>query len=173
MDASAELTLRILRTVQEHRGAVASEANWTFVPDGRRVPWAEARELLAAMPKPVIVAPLTEPGYLSVWVLDRLSDQERTMGVKSMANQKEYYLSKLETCALGDAGVIELVVPTGRLTLSVPEFDRWSKEYVLSVGVTLNATATPGLARILIRPPGGSAAPIGWEPTLPQHSCGI
>ena len=75
MDLCAELTLQVLRFVQQPVDPPSSPREWVFVPEGRRAGWIEARQLLANAAKPLMVAALLEPGMIGSWGVRALRDQ--------------------------------------------------------------------------------------------------
>lgn len=168
MDLCAELTLRASRLLQEHRGPESSFAFWFFLPEFRKASWDEARELLTGAPKPLIVSPLVEPGFLATWRLDVMGPALRPASDYHAANQAEYYEAKLKVVGLDDRGAVELRVPTGDLTIPVPEFRRWYREYIFA-GMTVVKTTDPQVGRLMLHPPGGGR-PIGWDPSLPVEA---
>lgn len=167
MDLCAELTLRATRLLQEHRGPGSSFAFWFFLPEFHKASWDEARDLLSQAPKPLIVSPLAEPGMLATWRLDVMGPALRPASDYHAANQVEYYEAKLNVVGLDDHCSVQLRVPSGDLSLPVPEFRRWYREYLFG-GITVVKTTDPQVGRLLIRPPGGGGPPIGWDPSLPH-----
>jgi hypothetical protein len=163
MDTCAELTLRILRLSQEALNPLSSMVGWCFLPEHRRTTWSDARDILSASPKPLLVAPLVEPGYLVVWSLESVSSRERGVWEREFANQCEYFSEKLESLGLADADSVTLAAPEGDFRISVADFRRWPKEYAIPVGISLTKSSATHTARILVRPPGGGR-PLGLEP---------
>lgn len=159
MDIPAEFTLRIVRFVQEQH-VLKSMVGWFFVPEWRHASWPEARELLAVAPKPLIVAALTEPGYIATWSLDDVPSADRDGAARHITNSIEYYAEKLEICGLREADTLVLDMPGEQFHLAVSEFEQWYREYAVSLGVTVQTTPTPHLGRVLVRPPGGGR-PLG------------
>lgn len=168
MDLCAELTLKASRLLQEHRGPESAFAFWFFLPEFHRAGWAEARALLTSAPKPLVVSPLVEPGMLATWRLDVMGASLRQASDNHLANQGEYYKAKLEALGLDNGSTIELRAPSGDLSLPVPEFRRWYRDYLFQ-GITIVKTADPQVGRLMIRPPGGGGPPIGWDPSLPHE----
>ena len=166
MDLCAELTLRASRSLQEHRGAESAIGYWYFLPEFHKATWEEARALLTAAPKPLIVSPLAEPGMVATWRLDVMGPALRPASDYHAANQVEYYEAKLKVVGLDDSCSVELRTPTGDLPLPVPEFRRWYREYLFA-GITIVRSNDPKVGRLIIRPPGGGGPPIGWDPSLP------
>jgi len=160
MDACAELTLRIVRLVQEHHNPRSSLAYWFFFPEFRKATWTEAREILTAAPKPLLVAPLMESGALATWSISRLESDQRVAAEQQFANQQEYFSEKLRPLQLGDADSIRLDTPAGNLDLLLPDFQRWVRDYAISVGISVNRDSDSRVGRLIIRPPGGGR-PLG------------
>jgi hypothetical protein len=165
MDACAELTLRIIRLVQEHDQLNRSSVNWHFFPGYRHAPWSAARDMLAAAPKPLIVAALVEPGALAMWSVSDLHPPERADCEHAFTNQCAYFDEKLRLFGLGDGDSIALTTPAGEFTMTVADFRRWMSEYALSVGLSLDKSSIAGTGRIIIRLPGGGRRPLGMEPS--------
>lgn len=162
MDSGAELTLQIARLVQLHgRQLSRSPLTWSFWPHGEQVGWDEARDLLAAAPKPLLVAPLIEPGALGLWEVAGFDAARRETVRRELANQVAYYAGKFASFAVGGDGHVRLDGHGRSCTMGVASFLRWAGEYAISVGVSAAPTAEANVARIIVRPPGGGAPPIG------------
>lgn len=166
MDVGAEFTLRVARLTQEHIAPRKSPPGWFIVPDFHMVPWDDARDRLEAAHKPLMVVPLTEPGYLGIWSVPDLEPTRRIGAEHHMATRQGYFIAKLQDCGLTDRDAVRLTTRDGQLTLLVPEFLRWVSEYAVSTGVSLERSTLPGVGRILVRPPGGGA-PLGLPPSPP------
>lgn len=164
MDVCAELTLRVIRLVQETEQLYSTSVQWVFFPVGRHARWADARDILAATPKPVLVAALLEPGWIAVWSLGEMSVQDRARAESELENQCGYFDDKIRRLGLGDSDRIALTTFAGEFTMSVADFQRWVREYALSVGISLDKSKVAGTGRIVVRPPGGGR-PLGVEPT--------
>ena len=161
MDLAAELTLQICRVMQEHGRARGSRHYWTFMPEWRRATWDEARATLAEAPKPVIVLPALEPGLLAVWSVPMLDPAQRAGGELSARQREEYFAGQLPLCGLDDAGTIRFRVSTVDMTLSVPEFRQWYRDYDLTLGMTVEPGESAGAGRLVLRVPGGGVPLLG------------
>lgn len=165
MTAPAELTLRVSRLVQQSasaRGVTSPE--WFLVPAFRPATWAEARTLLTDAPKPLIVAPLVEPGLLGIWEVGRLEPEHRAAAERALANQVAFHTERIPLHGLSATDTLSLTTADGPFTLSVAEFMQWSREYATPAGVSVTSTPVPGLGQILVRPPGGGGPPLGVPP---------
>jgi hypothetical protein len=166
MDTCAELTLHLARLVQQRADATRSPVFWSFEPDGRRVRWPEAGSILSAAAKPLLVAPLVEPGALALWSLATMADAHRVMYVDGMANRLAYFDEKLRLCGVDDTGTIRFDSALTHFSMSVKDFRRWLQEYaMIAVGLSMDATRESGVARLVVRPPGGGGPFLGSEPT--------
>lgn len=163
MDVCAELTLRIIRLVQEHDRLNRSSVDWHFFPTYRHAPWPAAREILAATPKPLLVAALAEPGWIALWSVGDMRAPERADCEDAFANQRAYFEEKLRVYGLDEGDSIALTTPAGELTMTVADFRRWMREYALSVGISLDKSSIPGMGRIVVRPSGGGRPWLGVE----------
>ena len=163
MDLCAELTLRIIRLVQETESLNRTWREWMIFPDGRRAPWAGARDILAATSKPVMVAALLEPGWIAMWCFGEMSSADRALADSELENQCGFFDAKLRAYGLGDDDRIALTTLAGEFTMSVADFRRWMREYALSVGIGLDKSKVAGTGRIIVLPPGGGR-PLGMEP---------
>ncbi|HWA39964.1 MAG TPA: hypothetical protein VG712_00020 [Gemmatimonadales bacterium] len=112
------------------------------------------------------MSPLCEPGMIATWRFDVMGPPLRAAADHHASNLAEYYLAKLKVVGLDESGAVELKIPSGMLTLPLPEFRRWYRDYLFE-GITVVKTADPKVGRLLIRPPGGGGPPIGWDDTLP------
>ena len=117
MDIGAELTLQIARFAQDRSDAPRSAARWFLLPGSTPLTWAEARDALAALPKPVLVAPLSEPGLLGVWLPGFLDEERRRWLHAQRANATEYWQAKLSVCGVA-------IVAPARLGLSAARVSR-------------------------------------------------
>jgi len=160
MDVCAELTLRIVRAAQEALNPRSSLVGWFFFPAHRQISWSDANQALASASKPLIVAPLVEPGSIAVWSIDTLESSDRKRLEYEFANQRQYFREKLEMLGLNDSDHVE--TPDGEFRVTVAEFRGWSAEYSIPIGIGMSRSPTPNTARLLIRPPGGGGPPVGW-----------
>src|SRR5258705_13830499 len=82
MATGAELSLQIVRRAQSFARPDVPQAPdlWLLWPGGERLDWVRARARLGALGKPLLVAPLLEPGMLGIWPIDTL-DEERKRAV--------------------------------------------------------------------------------------------
>ena len=161
VDVCAELTLRIVRMSQEALNPLSSLADWWFLPENRHARWAEAREIFSESPKPILIAPLVEPGMIVVWTLDSVQADVRQNWEREFANQCQYFDEKLKGFGLSDADAVTLEGPAGEYKISVADFRRWAKEYAIPVAaIGMRKSSTPRAGKIIIRPPGGGP-PLG------------
>jgi hypothetical protein len=161
MDRGAELTLQIARLLQQRADATRSPVGWSFWPQGGRATWEEARAFLAAAAKPVLVAPLVEPGALGVFTLDQFPEPVQRQMASQFANQLGYYTEKLEHLGLGDGASLRFEPGTPECVLSVSEFMQWARDYAIGVGISIARGPDAGVGRIIVRPPGGGRPPLG------------
>jgi hypothetical protein len=161
MDLGAELTLQICRLMQEHGRARGSRQYWTFMPEMQRASWDEARERLLDAPKPLIVAPLLEPGMLAIWSRAALDPAQRAGAELSARYREEYLTEQLLLGGLDDTSTIRFPAAGIDLTLSVPEFRQWYRDYDVAIGISLGPDESAGAGRLLLRVPGGGAPFVG------------
>ncbi len=161
MDIGAELTLQIVRLVQARPGAARSPAFWTFWPQGGRATWAEARDFLAGAAKPVLVAPLIEPGAIGVFTLGQFPEPVQRRLASEFENQVGYYEEKLASVGPADGASLRFEPATEECVLGVGEFMRWARDYAIGVGISIAPSPEPRVFRITVRPPGGGGPPLG------------
>src|SRR5947199_270545 len=111
MDICAALTLHVTRFVQMPVEAPASPLRWTFVPEGRRAGWHEAGDLLSNAPKPLMVAPLLEPGLLGTWGISALGGSDRARADHELSNQLAAFDDQASELELGDDSRILFETP--------------------------------------------------------------
>ena len=167
MDKCAELTVRLVQLLQEDAIKLKPTFGWSVVPQLQTRTWEEAREALSAAPKPVLVAPLLEPGQLAFWSVSALEEVTRERLTREFANQSEYYTEKLQVCKLDGGATLRLQSADSELALSMAEFRAWFRDYSLLAGVTVQTTADPNVGAIVVRPAGGGRAPLGAPTTEP------
>ncbi|HEY9226251.1 MAG TPA: hypothetical protein VIP11_06375 [Gemmatimonadaceae bacterium] len=164
-DIAAELTLRVARFLQMPDGPPASPARWFFVPEFYSAGWDEAGSLLAEAPKPLIVAPLPDPGFLGTWFLGALKGVHRSRAEHQLQNQQAFFAAQLQHLGLTDTHTIVFESGADESVVDVATFKRWLQEYVVCAGSTLQRSApAPHSAALLIRRPHG-----GWSPGM---TCG-
>jgi hypothetical protein len=161
-DIAAELTLRLARFIQMPETPPASPARWFFLPEFHAAPWDEACALLAAAPKPLIVAPLPEPGFLGTWYLGALTGVHRTRADYESQNRQAFFASQLEHLGLTETDTIVFASGADETVIDVASFRRWLTDYAVCVGSRLQREApTPHAAALMIRRPHG-----GWSPGM-------
>ncbi len=138
MDLCAELTLHVLRFVQSPDDPPVSPAKWHFVPDGVQVAWPEARRLLRDAVKPIIVAPLAEPGMIGTWGVAALTGMARARAEHNLANQVNFLRGFAAEHGLRQDDSILFETAADRLVLSLAELDRWLHDYGIHMGWTLS-----------------------------------
>jgi hypothetical protein len=156
MDTGAELTLQIVRRAQSYARPDVPQApdSWLLWPGGERLDWISARARLGALAKPLLVAPLLEPGMLGLWTIDALDEAHKQVVGHGVANQVQYYVNKL--AALGvEHGPIRFESGAGEYAMSREGFLHWATEYAINVGISLEAAAAAGGARVRIFPSRG------------------
>ena len=165
MDIGAELTLQIARLVHERKDPLRSPAFWSILPDVGRATWPEARSILSAVSKPLLVAPLIEPGSLGLWTFNALDEKSRSVLTRETANQVGYFTEKLQAFELGDSDSIRFEPATPAFEISVRDFLQWTREYSIFVGLSIVRVPQVRVGRLIVRPPGGGAPFLGMEPT--------
>src|SRR5436190_10481873 len=156
MDTGAELTLQIVRRAQSYARPDVPLApdSWLLWPGGERLDWVSARARLGALAKPLLVAPLLEPGMLGLWTIDALDEARKQVVGHGVATQVRYYAEKL--AALGvEHGPIRFKSGTSEYSMSREEFLHWATEYAINVGISLEVAADALGARVRILPSRG------------------
>jgi hypothetical protein len=160
MDLCAALTLHVSRFVQMPVDPPASPTRWTFVPEGRRATWDEAAALLASAPKPLMVAPLLEPGALGSWGVRALAGDDLRRAQHELANQLAGLKHLLDQLGISDDAEVLFETPGDQLSLPVSELQRWFTEYLVFVGWTLGSGPDPDRSvRLLVRRSDGAWSP--------------
>lgn len=168
MDLCAELTLQVIRFVQQPRDQPSSPREWVFVPEGRRAGWPMARTLLAGARKPLMVAPLSEPGMIGSWGIHALKDDDLARAEHGLANQQQWLIEAATHFGWTPTDRILFETEADQVELSVAELERWLKEYALPVGWKVGEGPDkdrPG--RLLIRRASGD-----WSPGMVCHAHG-
>ena len=171
MDSSvkgAELALHIARFVQMPVGSADWPDHWVFVLRGGRRSRAEAIDLLAQCPKPLLVAPLVEPGMLALWTTDALAGDERRRIEHEFANQVEAVASRVSDLGLSEASRILCETAAGRADLTVADFRTCFRDFAVIAGWSLIKgpdDAYPG--RLVIR-----KSAEHWSPGGPSRHPG-
>ena len=134
---------------------------WFFLPDWKTASWEEARQRLSEAPKPLVVAPLIEHGFLTAWSIGEIPTALRTGAEANQRNQIGFYEGKLHALGLGESDSLTFTPPDHEVTIGVVEFRRWSREYAILAGVGLMKRKLPGVGAITVSSPGTMEPPIG------------
>ncbi len=164
MDLAAELTLQSARLVQERANPPRSAARWMLMPAGVTLSWSQARDALAALPKPVFVAPMNEPGWLGIWDPRTFDGSARARFDAQIANQVGYYQDKLNAFGLVDTDAVRFEPATPALTPCGGDILQWARDYAIGTGVSLAPVPDESACRVIVMPPGGGAPPLGTHP---------
>lgn len=168
MDKSAEFTLRVASIAQTAIPGVQPPERWILFPDLRQLTWDEMREALSRAPKPLCVAPLLEPGCISLHVGNPALQ-------KVVANQVAGYREKLPGIGLREEDTLVLGTATGDFTWTVREFQQWLTEYVIVAHVVVTKTLDPRIGQILIIRQGEVGRPLNpmrEQPPAEACDCG-
>ena len=125
MDLCAELTLHVVRFLEQGAGESPFSGRWSFVPSLQTATWPEAQRLLAGARKPLIVAPLLEPGFLGTWTVDSLHGQELAAANHQLSNQQKYFEAKIGHFALDDTDSARFSGGETSLSFLVSDLRRW------------------------------------------------
>ena len=162
MNSSIDLCLLLVRLAQGALGPRSSMLDWDLVPDGRILSWPEARLSLGAHPTPVVVAPLLEPGSMSLWSVPAMAEEQRCYWQSQIANQQSFYAEQIQHLRLAESDPVSVELPAGQYTVTVEAFRQWAAAYVVAtVGVGLIRGPDRKSGRLIIRVPGGCAPPLG------------
>lgn len=161
MNTGAELTLQIVRLAQSHASGDVARARplWLFWPHGERRDWEGARELLGHLAKPVLVAPLVEPGMLGLWTVDMLDAAHRPAVERQISNQVQYFADKLAALKISQ-GPVRFGSDTSAYEMTRDEFLQWATEHMINLGLSLQRSADGSAARVLVLPSRGGAPPL-------------
>ena len=107
------------------------------------------------MAKPVLVAPLLEPGMLGLWSINTFDEAHKQVVGRQIINQVQYYADKL-TALNVEQGLVRFGSGTSAYEMTRDEFLQWATEYALDVGISLGASTDAGVARILVRTSSGN-----------------
>jgi hypothetical protein len=159
---AADLTLRVVRAVQgPPRGAVVQ---WFIVPDLEEVGWSGLTRMLAALPKPVVIAPLLQPGMIGVWTIGSLTESQRHIVRRLTKNRVDYFREKLDLLSDAPVQTIEFrPEDENKLRMTRTDFERWIRDFSVSVGITVVSTGDPTMARLIVLLPGSGSSPTGFE----------
>lgn len=171
MDLPAELTLQLVRLIHDQLHAKRPRGfDWFLVPAFRSATWEETRTRLVQAAKPLIVAPLPEPGYLGLWEPGSAPDAISASLKQHLANQLSFHTSKLSGFGYTGSDTLRLNGATWEFTLPVEAFLQWCRDYALAVGVSIGKSRDAGIGQLLVRPPGGGGPPLGgWDRVEEDH----
>lgn len=122
MGGTAALVVAMTRFAQStaaSREAPSSPRRWKLVPDSRSLSYHELLDALAALPKPVCIAPAVNPGVLAVWSVEDVHPTQRAHLEWELQNQitvlREHYIPH----DVPDAAAVHLELPDDTLELTV------------------------------------------------------
>ncbi|HEY4101200.1 MAG TPA: hypothetical protein VGM20_10015 [Gemmatimonadales bacterium] len=154
-----------MRFVQQPRDHPASPLEWIFAPHGRRERWAAAREHLSRAPKPLIAAPLAEPGMIALWNIGTFDDEQRVRAEQRFANQLQWLNKGITHLGLAPTDLFLFETDADQFELPVAELARWLGEYATMVPWTIGeGVDTRRRARLMIRRSNGD-----WSPGKACH----
>lgn len=160
MDRCAELTLHVLRFVQQPLDPPCSPREWLIVPEGRRLGWIATREHLAGLPKPLMVAALAEPGMIGTWNVATLPDQSAASARQSFASQQQWLEGAVAQYGWSAGDRVLFETAGDSLEMSLADLRRWLQEYAFFAGWTVSEGPDQDRpARLLIRRPDGAWSP--------------
>ena len=166
MDQAAELALHICRFVQMPLDSPSWPRDWAFVPGGDRRDRAETIKLLAAAPKPVVVAPLVEPGMLAMWSIAELSGEARRRVEHEFANQAGWVARLVTELHLSESAAVVFETASDRFILTVAELRGCFRDVAVIAGwMLVRGSSKDAPTRLTIRKsngvwsPGGPSAP--------------
>lgn len=107
MDPCAELTLRLLRIAQEALEPNSSLVDWMILPLLRRADWHQAAQYLTAATKPVLVAPILEPGCFALWSIHEESPGSQRAFELELDEQRRFLTGRLDSLCLTTPGFVE------------------------------------------------------------------
>lgn len=159
MTTPADLTLLVLRLIQGAPRPPVKE--WYLLPAFVEATQQEACEMLGTARKPVVVAPLLEPGIVGLWTLADLEVEARVKAERELANRMAYFEAKLSSMWPDGVDTVRLKEGDADLRLDLAAFRAWARDYYIAVGHGLEREHDPRVARLTIRPTGGGRRPIG------------
>ena len=156
IDPAAELTLHIARFLQTPEDPPQSPAYWLLVPGMRRKTYVQACEHLTALAKPVVVAPLQEPGTLGLWPYAELEATDRPRVDSDVKNQCDFLEESLSHCSATTDAMVVFETNADSLTISVAELRLWAAQYRVACGWALDVgPAADAPIRFEVRRPDG------------------
>jgi hypothetical protein len=160
LDPCAELTLQVLRFVQQPLENPSFPRRWTLIPEGQRLGWVAAREWLASQPKPIMVAALAEPGLIGTWSATGVPDKGAENTAQSFASQQQWLEGAVAKYGWTDSDRVLFETVGDSLELSLTDLRRWLREYAFFAPWTVGeGPDRERPARLLVRRPDGSWSP--------------
>jgi hypothetical protein len=169
-DVPAQITIALVEFVQTAL-AVAARTYWRVLPSPLPLRRIDVVKILAAMPKPIRVAPLAQPGALGTWPYEPANEVERKLFEQRARRIENRVHEILEPFTAGGNPVPVLLEHEATEWL-VPSdaVEAWSRDHVLD-----------GVGWILVDSGGDPRAPVRfvlsrpdgtWYPALPRHPLG-
>ncbi len=166
-DVPAQITIALVEFVQTAL-AVAARSYWRVLPNPLPLRRTDVVMTLAALPKPLRVAPLAQPGALGTWPYEANTDLERQL-FDELARKVQNRVAEILSAHVADGESVPVLLEHEASEWLVPStaVQRWSKDYVMD-----------GVGWILVDSGGDPRAPVRfvlsrpdgtWFPALPRH----
>lgn len=167
LDEPAQITIALVEFVQTAL-AVAARSYWRVLPNPLPLRRNDVVTTLAALPKPVRVAPLAQPGALGTWPYSPSSELEKTLFEQRARSVQARVGEILAPFTEGDAPVpVILEHESTEWIFPSSAIEQWSKDYILDgVGwILVDSGGDPrGPVRFILGRPDGT-----WFPSDPRH----
>jgi hypothetical protein len=136
-ELAAGLSLHVVRFVQGGSEPPRSPLRWLLMPDTRPLPYRDACARLAATPKPVVLAPLQEFGWLGIWRYESLEVEEQRRLEIHLRRQRDFLEEAIAQLEARPDDRVVFATAGEVLELSVMELRLWAAQYAMGCGWTL------------------------------------
>jgi hypothetical protein len=137
--------------IQSEDDAPRDSAHWMLVPSPKRGSYTQIRDRLADLDEAILIGILNHPGYLALWRIRQLGEQERQHAEHNLRNQQKYFDAKVGSHAaepsatvLFEGRGVEVAVPGKEVREGLGQF---AFTWGWSIGTSADA---PNVARIVV-----------------------
>lgn len=162
MIGPAALSLHIARFLQSDPNAPMSPARWSLFPRLDKLTFADACAALDALPKPILFAPLVQPGGIFVTSAHELAGDVRDVWLSHHRNQPVNLDPFLQRAGADAGDVLAFGRVNDVIETRVEVLRDWTRDYLMSAPITLHSDPVRRGTHWLVVRRGHQESSYGW-----------
>jgi hypothetical protein len=163
----SQLSLHIARFLHAPADARRSPVRWRLLPDLTERTFVDACSTLQSLPKPLIFAPLTEPGSIYVTPVAMLDDDTARRWQWHHRNQITNFTPFMTRLRAADDDTIAFGREDDVVETRISVLRRWTEEYLVPLQVTITADPARASYHWLVIRHGDGCWSHGWSCRVP------